>query len=1139
MTVAQTRSHGAAPYQSAARGSVKAHGATGVGEHLAAGALIVAATLVLLAPMLGGQTLGATGARMFLQFPWAGTIADGPDVRPASFPQTDQADQLYPLTVFLTDALRERELPLWLPWALGGVPLTALAPLGLLYPARWALAPVLDPGRQHDVLLLCHLLLAGLGMYALLRTWGAVAAGAVVGALVWEFGGYNVGWLLVERAAIAAAWLPLALLAATLAVRRRSLRWALGAGGALGLGALGGGLDLAILSGLLVAGWLLVAVVAAARTPAARRSSALIAAALALASLGVAAAVAAALWLPLLAARGELRLAPASAPLGQPLGWGDLARGLLLPATSPPPGSLDLSSLAYVGYPALLLAVLAVGACRPAAILAGAVGALALLAATGVPGALPGAARLYRLVPPSAWLFAFAFAAAALAAIGLTVLWGQPRAAYGRWRRLAAAGAVAVTLWQLLTYAIALNPVQPASAAWRFPATPLADTLRSLQRDTRILPVGPTLVGDAAAAFGVRSVAAYLPLVPTPVADLWEALAPKAPSAAGPKVAAEQLPMPLLNALGVGLIATPPGTAPTDDQGHDLVGDTLQPVYTGQDGWVYQNTAALPRAFVAPGVLLVADAAAAHASMQDPSLDPSAEAVIAGTLPPAQAAMLGTAVAGTGLTIAPNPVPPGQEAQLTWNAPDAPPAEVRVSEDGGPEVLVARGPSGTQSLSWIRRDVSYEFRLYANDGPDNMLDAVTVTATPVLLALTPSPVVPGEEATLSWSTADGLNGEVWVAEDDEPEALVARAPSGTLPIPWITRNHTYEFRLYAGEERAVLIATTTVSTLAATAGRVDGARLAVAPNPLTADGQVVTLTWGTPGGDEGEVWVAQDGGAEALVARGPAGSQRLNWLGRESTYEFRLYAGQERRALLATTTVAPPLPTDVGLTVGDRIVAGRRQVTLSWRMPDRKVGQVWVTADGTDMLVAQSPGGSRDLPWISPNVTYQFQLYAGTSRSALIDLKSIRLDGVDTRRERVLPGSLPAPPVEAVAAWRDGQAGRATIVRDGLREVALDVNATRPGMLVLNDTWAPGWRATVDGADAPVLRVNYGARGLVVPAGHHEVVFRYVPGPLLAGLGVTAAALGMLAGVLLVAGFGGRPRQRGAGKGLPGAGALA
>jgi hypothetical protein len=71
------------------------------------------------------------------------------------------------------------------------------------------------------------------------------------------------------------------------------------------------------------------------------------------------------------------------------------------------------------------------------------------------------------------------------------------------------------------------------------------------------------------------------------------------------------------------------------------------------------------------------------------------------------------------------------------------------------------------------------------------------------------------------------------------------------------------------------------------------------------------------------------------------------------------------------------------------------------------------------------------------------------------------------------------------------QEGEVRFLSDEPERVVLEAKTDHATLLVLNDTYAPGWAATVDGAKAPILPANYLARGVFVGPGDHEVIFRY------------------------------------------------
>jgi hypothetical protein len=98
------------------------------------------------------------------------------------------------------------------------------------------------------------------------------------------------------------------------------------------------------------------------------------------------------------------------------------------------------------------------------------------------------------------------------------------------------------------------------------------------------------------------------------------------------------------------------------------------------------------------------------------------------------------------------------------------------------------------------------------------------------------------------------------------------------------------------------------------------------------------------------------------------------------------------------------------------------------------------------------------------------------------------------------------------AAAAPARGAPADIVRDEAQAVEVRATLAAPGLVVLADTYAPGWSATVDGVPAPILATNHLFRGVRAPAGSHRVLFEYRPRSLRVG-----AALTLVTSLALVA----------------------
>lgn len=125
---------------------------------------------------------------------------------------------------------------------------------------------------------------------------------------------------------------------------------------------------------------------------------------------------------------------------------------------------------------------------------------------------------------------------------------------------------------------------------------------------------------------------------------------------------------------------------------------------------------------------------------------------------------------------------------------------------------------------------------------------------------------------------------------------------------------------------------------------------------------------------------------------------------------------------------------------------------------------------------------------------------------------ALRVVDFDPARQAVVEG-LPRASAERLASCA-GPRGGATIRSYDLNKIVIDVETECPGLLVLSDTYFPGWTASVNGEPAPVRPTDIAFRGVEVGAGRSSVVFRYRPKTFRLGLQmaiVAVAAIGLTA----------------------------
>ncbi len=102
--------------------------------------------------------------------------------------------------------------------------------------------------------------------------------------------------------------------------------------------------------------------------------------------------------------------------------------------------------------------------------------------------------------------------------------------------------------------------------------------------------------------------------------------------------------------------------------------------------------------------------------------------------------------------------------------------------------------------------------------------------------------------------------------------------------------------------------------------------------------------------------------------------------------------------------------------------------------------------------------------------------------------------------------------------------GEARVTEYGANQVLVEGDLAAGGWLVLADVAYPGWRAYLDGVEAPIVAANLVCRAVRLERAGRSVRFVYLPSSFRLGMFGTLVALGLLAGLVGFHASGGRPR---------------
>jgi hypothetical protein len=206
---------------------------------------------------------------------------------------------------------------------------------------------------------------------------------------------------------------------------------------------------------------------------------------------------------------------------------------------------------------------------------------------------------------------------------------------------------------------------------------------------------------------------------------------------------------------------------------------------------------------------------------------------------------------------------------------------------------------------------------------------------------------------------------------------------------------------------------------------------------------------------------------------------------------------------------------NLAIAKGQRLANGyigmtpRKQLPAASRNALRVAGVEWIRDDG-------KPDPEEPLPsWVKATLTktdYGWRLPGPLPRARLVcetmatDDPASRIDEIDVAITALVPAAISLPP---------GVPGTAQIVTDRPGRIAVTTKAESKQLLVLSESFHPGWRATVDGQPAHVLPTYGDFMGCVVEAGEHRVEWVFRPRSLILGAWISLAGLAGLLGLCL------------------------
>lgn len=218
---------------------------------------------------------------------------------------------------------------------------------------------------------------------------------------------------------------------------------------------------------------------------------------------------------------------------------------------------------------------------------------------------------------------------------------------------------------------------------------------------------------------------------------------------------------------------------------------------------------------------------------------------------------------------------------------------------------------------------------------------------------------------------------------------------------------------------------------------------------------------------------------------------------------------QRRLALVAAYGYEPALRSDSirALYTGkERETADA--LAASYRVLDMLNARYIINGQGQDQAPVVQNTSAIGPAWLVGKVNYV--------EGADAEMKA--LESLDPRREAVADNRFATTLGNVNSSLAPGDTIALTSYTPNRLTYVSDCRSNAVG--VFSEVWFPwGWKATIDGKDVPLGRVNYILRAMAIPAGHHEIVMTFDPESLHVTGGIAYACVSVIYMLALLAIF--------------------